>query len=190
MALWFPASVAGTPRICSGGASCRKVAAEQRKSGRPLLLVDIDGVVSLWGFDPNRRPAGTFANVEGIVHFLSEEAARHLLTLRADFDLVWCTGWEEKANEHLPALLGLGPFPYLEFDGTPGTSTPGHWKLDAIDAHAPDRPLAWIDDAFNDACFAWAEARAAPTLLVETTPAEGLVAPHADRLGAWVRTLR
>ena len=34
-------------------------------------------------------------------------AAEHLQTLRADFELVWCTGWEEKANEYLPQLLGL-----------------------------------------------------------------------------------
>ena len=156
-----------------------------RKADRPLLLIDIDGVISLWGFGPNTRPAGTFANVEGIVHFLSEEAGRHLLALAPHFDPVWCTGWEEKANEHLPALLGLGPFPYLELDGRQGTSTPGHWKLDAIDEHAGDRPLAWVDDALNEACFAWAAQRGAPTLLVTTDPAEGLVARHAAELRAW-----
>jgi hypothetical protein len=156
-----------------------------------LLLIDIDGVLSLWGFAPNRRPAGTFTSVEGIVHFLSEEAARHLLALMSDYEPVWCTGWEERANDHLPGLLGLGPFPYLSFDGSAGASTPGHWKLEAIDAHAgADRPLAWIDDAFNAACFAWAEQRGAPTLLVETTPDEGLVARHADELRRWARSLR
>ena len=166
------------------------MAAPRRKADLPLLLIDIDGVVSLWGFDPNRRPAGTFTNVEGIVHFLSEEAGRHLLDLVSDYEPVWCSGWEEKANDHLPGLLGVGPFPHLSFDGSPGTSTPGHWKLEAIDAYAPDRPLAWIDDAFNDACHAWAARRAAPTLLVETVPSVGLVAEHADRLRKWSRTRR
>ena len=163
------------------------MAAELRKRSRPLLLVDIDGVLSLWGFDPNRRPAGIFTSVEGIVHFLSEEAARHLLALTSDFDPVWCTGWEEKANEHLPSVLGLGPFPYLSFDAhvSSGETTPGHWKLGAIDAYAGDRALAWIDDAFNDACFAWARAREAPTLLVPTTPESGLVASHFETLRAW-----
>lgn len=155
------------------------------------MLVDIDGVLSLWGFDPNRRPGGTFTSVEGIVHFLSSEAARHLLALVSDYEPVWCTGWEEKANDHLPHAVGLGPFPYLSFDGTPGTSTPGHWKLAAIDAYAgPDRPLAWVDDAFNDACFAWAERRDGPTLLVQTQPATGLVAEHAEALRGWARSLR
>lgn len=164
-------------------------AARVRESGRPLLLIDVDGVLSLWGFAPDGRPDGVWTSVEGIVHFLSEQAARHLLAVLADFDPVWCTGWEEKANEHLPQLLGLGPFPYLEFDGTAGTSTPGHWKLAAIDAYAGARPLAWIDDAFNDACRAWAGAREAPTLLVRTVPDEGLAARHAEALRAFARSL-
>ncbi len=160
---------------------------------KPILYVDVDGVISLWGFDPNRRPAGTFTAVDGIVHFLSHEAGAHLLDLAAAFDLVWCTGWEEKANEHLVAALGLpGPLPWLELDRhrDAGATTPGHWKLPALTAHAPNRPAAWIDDAFNDACHAWAadrEASGAPTLLVETAPAEGLVATHAERLRAWAR---
>src|ERR1700761_3194764 len=48
---------------------------------RPLLLVDVDGVISLFGFDPARPPDGNFQIVDGIAHFLSAEAARHLLEL-------------------------------------------------------------------------------------------------------------
>jgi hypothetical protein len=163
--------------------------------GKPLLYVDVDGVISLWGFDPDTRPSGAFAVVDGIPHFLSQEAGAHLLDLAERFDLVWCTGWEEKANEHLVPALGMRtPLPYLSFDahrgaGGMGHTTPGHWKLGALEAHASGRPLAWIDDAFNDACFAWARAREAPTLLVETQPAVGLVAEHAERLAAWAADL-
>lgn len=153
-----------------------------------MLLIDVDGVISLWGFDPDRRPPGAFASVDGIVHFLSQEAADHLLEVAPLFDCVWCTGWEEKANEHLPLALGLGPFPYLSFDSTQGT-TPGHWKLAAIEAHVGDRPVAWVDDALNEACHAWARGREAPTLLVDTLPEEGLVAAHARRLRAWTADL-
>jgi hypothetical protein len=160
--------------------------------GKPLLYVDIDGVVSLWGFDPDDRPRGAFAAVDGILHFLSAEAGEHLLALREDFELVWCTGWEEKADEHLPHALGhraLAGLAHLSFDRpvAAGTSTPGHWKLAAVDEHAGGRPAAWIDDALNDACRSWAAQRAAPTLLVETEPATGLVAEHADRLRRWAR---
>lgn len=161
---------------------------------KPLLLVDVDGVISLWGFDARDRPAGTFLSVDGIPHFLSAEAGEHLLALRAEYELVWCTGWEEKANDYLPAALGLpGPLPYLEFDTRTdaGTTMPGHWKLAAIDAHVgPDRPVAWIDDAFNDACHAWAAERPGPTHLEATDPATGLTETHASRLRAWARESR
>src|SRR5688572_19921759 len=110
---------------CRSVQNRREVAREQRK---PVLLVDVDGVISLWGFDADRRPAGAFASVDGIPHFLSQQAAEHLLALADVYELVWCTGWEEKANEVMPHALGIGPLPYLSFDHTPaGTTTPGHW---------------------------------------------------------------
>ena len=160
---------------------------------KPVLYVDVDGVISLWGFAPDERPDGNFAVVDGIPHFLSAAAGRHLLSLAEAFELVWCTGWEEKANEHLVSALGLPtPLHWLGFDALrgPGHTTPGHWKLAALEAHAGSRPCAWIDDAFNDACFAWAEGRRAPTLLVETDPAVGLVDEHAERLRAWAAAVR
>ena len=158
------------------------------EQGKPVLLVDVDGVISLWGFDVDRRPDGAWCTVDGLPHFLSAEAGRHLHALADRFDLVWCTGWEEKANEYLPDALGLpGPLPFLSFDRhvQAGTTMPGHWKLGAIDAFVGGRTVAWIDDAFNDACHTWAAARDAPTLLVETTPEEGLTGRHADLLTAW-----
>ncbi len=152
---------------------------------KPLLMIDIDGVISLFGFAPERRPEGAFHAIDGIVHFISAEAGRHLLDLTAEFELVWCSGWEEKANEYLPHLLGLpGPYPFLAFARSPGR-TRAHWKLEAIDAFAGRRPLAWVDDAFNDACDSWARARRAPTLLVGTDPSEGLTAGAAEALRAW-----
>jgi hypothetical protein len=155
---------------------------------RPLLLVDVDGVISLFGFPPHARPAGRFEMVDGIAHFLSATAGEHLRLLADAFEPVWCTGWEEKANEYLPRALGLdGPWPYVSFDRSagPGVSTQGHWKLDAIDAYAGARPLAWIDDGHGSACEAWAEARTAPTLLVTTEPAVGMTAADVERLLAW-----
>lgn len=153
---------------------------------KPVLFVDIDGVISLWGFDSNARPAGAFHNVDGVTHFLSSDAGIHLLALHEHFDLVWCSGWEEKADEHLPHAMALPRgLPFLSFERNPGRGH-AHWKLAAIDAYAgPRRPLAWIDDAHDAACHAWAAARGAPTLLVATTPAVGLSAPHVDELNAW-----
>ncbi len=129
---------------------------------RPLLLVDVDGVISLFGFDPARPPDGNFLIVDGVAHFLSAEAAAHLLELCEWFEPAWCTGWEEKANEYLPHALGLpGPWPYLEFAG-PAAAGSGHWKLEAVEAYAGRRPLAWVDDGHDERTRAWAQARGAP----------------------------
>jgi hypothetical protein len=115
-------------------------------SHKPLMLVDIDGVISLFGGDLTAQ-TGSFHSIEGIPHFLSSTAAGHLLEL----------------TEHL--------------------------KLDAIDAFAKERALAWIDDALNAACHDWARARAAPTLLVQTQPEQGLTSRELQLLLAWAREL-
>jgi hypothetical protein len=167
-------------------------------------MVDIDGVISLFGRrepggrepggrerqDPRangRSVDGSFHAIDGTPHFLSSTAAAHLLELSALFDLVWASGWEERANEHLPHLLGLPPaLPFLRFPrmtGRPPARSNAHWKLEAIDAYAGGRPLAWIDDALNPACHEWAQARAAPTLLVQTEPERGLTSLEARRGG-------
>jgi hypothetical protein len=179
-------------------------------------MVDIDGVVSLFGSPesaaaasaatarqsrpsaPSSPPVaasgegppveGALHSIDGIPHFLSSTAATHLLALLPQFELVWASGWEEKANEHLPRLLGLpGPLPYLRFARRleSGSPTHAHWKLEAIESYAGDRPLAWIDDAFNAACHAWAKARTAPTLLVGTAPDRGLTSREVKLLMAW-----
>jgi hypothetical protein len=158
-------------------------------AGKPLLLVDVDGVISLFGFAPGARPAGRFEMVDGIAHFLSATAGEHLRRLAGHFEPVWCTGWEEKANEYLPHALGLpGPFPFLSFERDVGR-THAHWKLDAIDAFVGVKPLAWIDDAHGEACADWAAARGAPTLLVTTEPAVGMTAVEVERLVGWARGL-
>jgi hypothetical protein len=163
---------------------------------RPLLLVDIDGVISLFGGPvlSSRSPfagrAGSFHSIDGMPHFLSSTAAAHLLDLQRDFELAWCSGWEEKANEHLPHLLGLPPaLPFLRFERSVGRAN-AHWKLEAIDEFAGVRALAWIDDALNAACHEWAAARSAPTLLVQTEPEHGLTEREAVLLSAWAAELR
>ena len=155
---------------------------------KPLLLIDVDGVISLFGFDPHRPPAGRFEIVDGIAHFLSATAGEHLRELDGDFELAWCTGWEEKANEYLPLALGLPrELPLVPFDDCDRPPS-AHWKVAAIDAYVgAARPLAWVDDAHDDRCHAWAEARPAPTLLVGTEPAIGMTSGHVDELRAWAR---
>ncbi len=160
------------------------------KGDRPLLLVDVDGVISLFGFDPESPPPGHWQIVDGVAHLLSGTAGAHLRRLSSTYELAWCTGWEEKADEYLPHALGLDDrFPHISFaDAVPKTD--GHWKLAAIDFYAgQDRPVAWIDDAHDERCASWACARLAPTLLVSTDPAVGLTEKHVERLLDWARSI-
>ena len=135
--------------------------------------------------------------VDGMAHFLSAAAAALVGELAAGYELVWCSGWEDRADAHLPFELGLpGGLHHLSF-GDAGSSLGSlpsdlvrHWKLDAIDAFAgPERALAWIDDDHDDTCAAWASERYGPTLLVATDPAEGITDAHVRTLRSWARSL-
>jgi hypothetical protein len=146
----------------------------------------VDGVISLFGFAPGARPEGSFHTVDGIPHLLSARAGEYLRALAPHFELVWCTGWEDKANDYLPRLLQLpGPLPFLTFDPPMGSRS-AHWKLRAVTDFAGDRPIAWVDDAFNDECHDWAARRPAPTLLLTTDPPVGLTEQIVKDLVEWV----
>jgi hypothetical protein len=156
---------------------------------RPLLLIDIDGVISLFGFDFDDPPKGSFITVDGVTHFLSANAGEQLLALVEAYDLAWCSGWEEKADEYLPFALGLpAGLPHVELEPL-GDGDGRHWKLAAIDRFAGDRAVAWIDDGHDASCADWAAARAAPTLLVTTDPAAGLTHAQASTLSAWAKSI-
>ncbi|HEX9481642.1 MAG TPA: HAD domain-containing protein [Solirubrobacteraceae bacterium] len=153
-------------------------------------MVDIDGVISLFASGLSADADGSFHSIEGIPHFLSATAAAHLLDLRDQFELIWASGWEERADEHLPHLLGLPRgLPFLRFARAVGRGN-AHWKLEAIEQYAAGRPLAWIDDALDGACHDWAAAREAPTLLVQTEPSLGLTGTQAALLSRWASSLQ
>jgi hypothetical protein len=149
---------------------------------RPILFVDVDGVISLFGFSAG-EPPGSFHQIEGIVHCIGHEAGRRLKILGEKYELVWATGWEEKANEYLPRLLGLDSkdLPTITFGGRAVFGS-AHWKVDAIDDYAKNRPAAWIDDNLDDTCRAWAEGRSAPTLLVQTHAPVGITEEDVELL--------
>ena len=126
--------------------------------------------------------------VDGIPHLISATAGDHLRAVSRAYELAWCTGWEEKADEYLPRVLGLpAPIPHVKLAGDDDS---GHWKLAAIDGYAgSERAVAWLDDGHNHACEAWAAARRGPTLLMRTDPAIGITQAHVAELLAWAEEL-
>jgi hypothetical protein len=155
---------------------------------RPILALDVDGVISLFGFDgPLDEVPGNFHLINGIAHCFPDGIGERVRKLAEAYEVVWATGWEDRANEMLPRILGLeGDLPFLTFDGRARFGS-SHWKVEAIDEYAGDRPLAWIDDCLDETCHAWAQARRAPTLLVPTEPFSGLTEAHMEALLDWAR---
>jgi hypothetical protein len=155
---------------------------------KPLLAIDIDGVISLFGFEEGEQPPGEFHLLDGMPHYLSMDAGKRIKRLLKTYEGVWASGWEDRANDHLPLILGLPELPHLTFDGRARFGT-SHWKLEAIEEYAADRPLAWIDDNLDRSCRRWAKKRSrdAPTLLVPTESPSGLQEAHVEALLSWVR---
>ena len=173
----------------------------RQKDDKPVLAVDIDGVISLFGFDESMQPGqgdlqpgqgdaseapGEFHLIDGMLHCIALDTGPRLKRLSKAYELVWASGWEDRANDHLPGLLGVPELPYLTFDGRARFGT-AHWKLDALEEYARSRPLAWVDDSLDKGCFKWAGERKEPTLLVPTESDVGLTEAHVEALEAWVR---
>jgi hypothetical protein len=155
---------------------------------RPLLALDVDGVISLFGYPgPLHDMPGRFHLIDGMAHCIPEGIGERLRRLAGRYEIVWATGWEDRANERLPEILGLpGELPFLTFDGNARFGS-AHWKIDAIDRYAGERPLAWVDDCIDESCHEWASGRAAPTLLVSTEPDQGLTDKHVETLLGWAQ---
>ena len=146
---------------------------QQRSDDRPVLFLDVDGVISLFGYHPSGPAPGTFHSIDGIIHCIGSDVGARLARLATVYELVWATGWEEKANEYLVHILELpADLPVLTFDGRAvfGSS---HWKLEAI------------DDFLDERAEKWASKRQAPTLLVRTESAVGITDEHVELLLRW-----
>lgn len=159
---------------------------------RPILAVDVDGVISLFGFDtPPDRAVARMELIDGTLHYISVAAGARLLRLAEHYELVWATGWEDRANFSLPVLLGIPELHHLTFSGEASFGS-AHWKLGPLGEYGRGRALAWIDDSFDESCYEWARTRQTggePTLLVPTESQIGIEEAQVEALSAWARGL-
>ena len=143
---------------------------------RPILAVDVDGVISLFGFDdPPDRELARFELIDGMVHCVSLAAGERLRRLADHFDLFWATGWEDRANDRLPGLLGIPELPAISFDGAARFGT-AHWKLRAprgLRGRAGRLPGSTTPSTTAATSGRRRARRGAPTLLVPTESAAG-----------------
>jgi hypothetical protein len=157
---------------------------------RPLLLVDVDGVVCPYAHElVDPAAAGIAQFTVGFTRvWLSRDIAEHLQRLAELFQLVWCTAWEDHAAEYLAPFLGLPALPVIRFQEP--AAEDGHWKWPAIEAFVADRPFAWIDDELGRDDLARAGRRSTPTMLVRIEGTHGLDDVHVVQLEGFAQTVR
>jgi len=78
------------------------------------LLIDIDGVLRPTLFAPGRGYEIYYLNGRKV--YLSEAVGAEVSALASDFELVWATGWEDRANKLIAPLLGLPTLPVIHFN--------------------------------------------------------------------------
>jgi hypothetical protein len=166
------------------------------KNVRPLLLIDVDGVLN--PFDMNRNaPAPGFE-----LHYITVRDGRTfpvllnrahgewLNALSEDFELVWATTWADQANEAIGPRIGLPTLPVVE---------PVRRGLYRVEKFGPvreivrGRPFAWLDDSFEYGVPQWARRRNGrwyPSLLVRPDPAIGLTETHIQTLREFAAQLK
>lgn len=152
-------------------------AGAEDRTGRPLLLLDVDGVLNPLA---NRPPPGFFVQwIDGYEVAISDRHRQWLSELAQSFELRWATTWEDSANESIGPLLGLPELPVVRFVAERTGDT---WKLEAVQAVVGNRALVWIDDELFLDAYEWARTRQAPTLLIRPSSSVGLTSNHFDQV--------
>ena len=150
--------------------------------------------ISLWGFDPNRRPPGVFASVDGIPHFLSSEAGRAPARPggRLRPRLVHGLGGE---GRRVPAARcsGLPPgLPHLTFDARRLARRDDARALEARGRRRPrGRPPGGVDRRRAQRRVRRVGARARARRRCSCTPSRRRASPRSitRALRAWAREL-
>jgi hypothetical protein len=160
---------------------------ENHRMARPLLLLDVDGVLNPYGAHtcpPGFTDHDLFPGEEPVR--INPDHGPWIIELATTFDVTWATGWNDHANHLLAPLLRIPTLPVLAMPPAPFLPAD---KVGPIAALSQRRPAAWIDDLHTPEALAWRDARPAPTLLITTDPAVGLTRESVDRALTWARNL-
>lgn len=163
---------------------------------KAYLLLDVDGVLNPsasrnW-LDNSKFVKRNTTVSNGFTYpvWINRAHGKQLVDLCADnnLELVWCTTWENEANEFIGPRLGLPELPVINFGWNAIT-----WKFGAVLDYVQNKPLAWFDDDFqlHHKYRDWfLEMRGdIPTLLHEVIPATGLIDEDFDAVAEWAENL-
>lgn len=164
-------------------------------STTPILAVDVDGVLNACNDGPP-APGWEDARVRGFRIRYNPGHGEKLLAVAAETgaELIWCTTWEELANECIGPLVGLPGLPFVPMEpGRAGLKfsqrrSVGVTKAAAMRAWAGDRPFCWLDDEPD----AGLELRDCPVphLVIQVDEWRGLQDRHLEEARTWLAGLR
>ena len=122
-------------------------------SDRPILALDVDGVISLFGFEgPSSRSPGRFHLIDGMAHCIPDgiggpSCGASRRPTRSSGRPAGRTGPTIACRRSSGCP---GSFPFLTFDGTRALRD-GPLEDRGDRRYAGDRPLAWVDDCLDRA---------------------------------------
>lgn len=165
-----------------------------RMEERPLLLLDVDGVLNPLG----RRERGFRrydVTVEDVVYtvFLNRRHGAALLALAEETgaELAWATTWEHLANQWIGPRVGLPRLPVVELGGDVFASRGVMFKTPHVAAFVKNRPFVWFDDAVGplDVSYLREHPDVGEFLLVGIDRDLGLADEHLDQARQWLARL-
>ncbi len=157
---------------------------EGEKRDKPILALDVDGPLALFGTQLDEGTLEVWAG--DIPVSISRKLEGRLRVLARHFQIVWSTSWERSAGNLIAPLVGLpGDLPFIPFDLYPAPSLGESRKLPGLKGWLRDVPVAIVDDEIGRDMQRWAAARTQPTLLVEIDPRFGIQDKHVIQLVAF-----
>lgn len=151
---------------------------------KPLLLIDVDGVLNPFAMAPRKVERFGFethhiadpSEPRRIYRVLLNPADGERLNALADrFELTWCTTWMRHANTEIGPRIGLPSLPVLAIDRSLFHPLL-FWKTPQVAELTAGREFVWLDDDIGRRDRDWLSATLPQRhLAITTDPARGVL---------------
>lgn len=123
------------------------------KNPRPLVFLDVDGVINDLSYVPGcvRDFEYSFVSSHGHTVVIPDYMPALVQWLCSIAEVHWCTAWRHRANDEIADFLGIEKLPVVD-DGTTVRHT--EWKAAAAfelaaGALSEGRRVLWIEDFYD-----------------------------------------